>query len=114
MQAESTRRAKGGGKETTKARVRKTPAPGGDTVAARQADEALRRLEAGGVLTGQAGKVSARIDHGLLAAAARKVGSTNTTEVVQAALAAFVAPDPFVAWFLSGKDRLPDDFELAL
>ena len=111
MQTESVRRAKSG-KGTNKARV-KTSALG-NTVAAQQAGEALRRLEAGGVLTGQADKVSARIDHGLLAAAARKVGSTNTTEVVQAALAAFVAPDPFVAWFLSDKDRLPDDFELGL
>lgn len=115
MQTEGARRAKGGGKEATKARARKALALGGNgTVAARQAGEALRRLAAGGVLTGQADKVSARIDHGLLAAAARKVGSTNTTEVVQAALAAFVAPDPFVAWFLSDEDRLPADFELAL
>ena len=63
------------------------------------------------MLTGQADKVSTRIDHGLLAAAARKVGSDNTTAVVQAALAAFVAPDPFVEWFLSDRDRLPADFE---
>jgi len=83
-------------------------------VAQLQISEALRQLGAGGVLTGQAKKVSARIDHGLLAAAARKVGSDNTTEVLQAALAAFVTPDPFVAWFLSDKDRLPADFERAL
>ena len=58
--------------------------------------------------------MSARIDHGLPAATARKVGPTSTTKAVQIALTAFVAPDPFVAWFLSGKDRLPDDYELAL
>jgi hypothetical protein len=83
-------------------------------VAAAQTAAALRELAARGVLTGRADKVSARIDHGLLQAAARKIGSTNTTEVVQAALAAFVAPDPFVEWLLSDKDRLPADFELAI
>jgi len=40
--------------------------------------------------------------------------SDHTTDDVQAALAAFVAPDPFVVWFLSDKDRLPADFELAI
>jgi hypothetical protein len=33
---------------------------------------------------------------------------------VPAAQAGFVAPDAFVLWFLSGKDRLPADFELAI
>lgn len=83
-------------------------------LAAAQAAAALNTLAARGILTGQADKVSARIDHGLLQAASRKIGSTNTTEVVQAALAAFVAPDPFVEWLLSDKDRLPADFELAI
>jgi hypothetical protein len=82
--------------------------------AAAQAAAALRVLAAKGLLTGQADKISARIDHGLLEAAARKIGSTNTTEVVEAALAAFVAPDPFVEWLLSDRDRLPPDFELAI
>jgi hypothetical protein len=112
MQTDGVRRAKSE-KGTAKARVRKAPAFS-NTVAALQASEAFRRLEAGGVLIGQADRVSARIDHGLLAAAARKVGSSNTTDIVQAALAAFVAPDPFVAWFLSDEDRLPADFELGL
>ena len=68
-------------------------------------------LAASGVLIGRSDKVSARLDQGLLAAAARKLGTRNTTEVVQAALA---APDPFVEWLLSDKDRLPADFELAV
>jgi hypothetical protein len=94
---------------------RKAPAkPRASKAAAAQAAAALRELAASGVLTGRADKVSARIDCGLLKAAARKIGSTNTTEVVQAALAAFVAPDPFVEWLLSDKDRLPADFELAI
>ena len=83
-------------------------------IAAAQALEALRSLRADGILTGEAEKVSVRIDRGLLAAAARKLGSDNTTAVVQAALAAYVAPDPLVEWFLSDRDRLPDDFELAI
>ncbi len=91
-----------------------TRAQSGSKLAAAQAAAALHALEASGVLTGQADKVSARIDHGLLQAAGRKIGSRNTTEVVQAALAAFVAPDPFVEWLLSDKDRLPADFELAI
>jgi hypothetical protein len=83
-------------------------------LAATQAAAAVRIVEHRGVLTGQTDRVSARIDHGLLQAAARKIGSGNTTEIVQAALAAFVAPDPFVEWLLSDKDRLPADFELAI
>lgn len=93
---------------------RKPPTKRPSKPAAAQAAAALRVLAANGVLTGHADKVSARIDHGLLQAAARKIGSTNTTEVVQAALAAFVAPDPFVEWLLSDKDQLPADFELAI
>lgn len=94
----------------------RNPAPAKRTpkLAAAQTAAALRELAAKGVLTGHADKVSARIDHGLLQAAARKIGSANTTEVVQAALAAFVAPDPFVEWLLSDRDRLPADFELAI
>ncbi|HTW73107.1 MAG TPA: hypothetical protein VME47_24735, partial [Acetobacteraceae bacterium] len=83
-------------------------------LAAAQATAALQTLRASGVLTSRADKVSARIDHGLLQAAARKIGSNNTTEVMQAALAAFVAPDPFAEWLLSDRDRLPADFELAI
>jgi hypothetical protein len=100
------------GRKPTRSRHRITSA--GEQMAAGQAAVALRELAASGVLTGRAEKVSARIDHGLLEAAARKIGSNNTTEVVQAALAAFVAPDPFVEWLLSDKDRLPADFELAI
>ena len=114
MQLSRTRRAKGDqGLSKSRARARKAPAFG-NKVAALQVMEAFRRLEADGTLTGQAEKISARIDQGLLAAAARKAGSDNTTDVVEAALAAFVAPDPFVAWFLSDEDRLPADFELAV
>lgn len=80
-------------------------------IVALQVEAGLRTLQEAGVLTGQADKVSTRIDHGLLAAAARKIGSDSTTTVVQAALVAFVAPDPFVEWFLSDRDRLPTDFE---
>lgn len=96
-------------KPRPKAPTKRPPKP-----AAAQATAALRMLTTNGVLTGHADKVSARIDRGLLRAAARKIGSTNTTEVMQAALAAFVAPDPFVEWLLSDKDRLPADFELAI
>ena len=100
-------------KRTSRSSGRKS-ANRGNKLAAAQAAEALQRLEASGILTGRADKVSARLDHGLLAAAARKLGTSNTTEVMQAALAAFVAPDPFVEWLLSDKDRLPADFELAI
>jgi hypothetical protein len=88
--------------------------PGASKAGRAQAAAVLHALAAAGVTTGRADKISVRIDHGLLEAAARKLGSTNTTEVVQAALAAFVAPDPFVEWLLSDKDRLPADFELAI
>ena len=95
-------------------RSHQVPTKRSSEAAAAQTAAALRLLAASGVLTGRADKVSARIDHGLLQAAARKIGSTNTTQVVQAALAAFVAPDPFVEWLLSDQDRLPADFELAI
>jgi hypothetical protein len=65
-------------------------------------------------LSGHAEKISARLDDGLLCAAARKLGTENITQVLQAALALFVAPDPFVTWFVSRDDRLPDDFEPAV
>jgi hypothetical protein len=94
-------------------RALKTPQFSNKLVAA-QTQDVFRRLEARGILSGHADKISARIDHGLLTAAARKAGSSNTTEIVEAALAAFVAPDPFVLWFLSDKDQLPADFELAI
>lgn len=112
MQKQKPSRTKGA-KQLSRTRPWKPPDFRNKVVAA-QVTEAFRKLEAEGVLTGRAEKVSARIDHGLLAAAVRKVGSSNTTDVMQAALAAFVAPDPFVAWFLSDKDRLPADFELAI
>jgi hypothetical protein len=102
-----------GSKRSLSTRVSKTRNFSNKIVAA-QITAAFRKLEAKGVLTGRSEKVSARIDHGLLIAAARKVGSDNTTDVMQAALAALVAPDSFVVWFLSDKDRLPADFELAI
>jgi hypothetical protein len=101
------------GKAISRPRIHKSPALRNKVLAAR-IEQALRKLQEMGVLSGRTDKVSARIDRGLLAAAARKAGSDNTTDVMQAALAAFVAPDPFVEWFLSGKDRLPADFELAI
>ncbi len=100
-------------KTLSRIRVQKLPNLRNE-VAAAHISEAFGKLQEMGVLTGRTDKVSARIDHGLLAAAARKVGSNNTTEIIQAALAAFVAPDPFVEWFLSDRDRLPADFELAI
>jgi hypothetical protein len=79
-----------------------------------QAAEALRQLSGAGVLSGHAEKISARIDDGLLAAAARRLGTENITQVLQAALAVFVAPDPFVTWFCTETHKLPHDFEPAI
>ncbi len=83
-------------------------------LAAAQMTQAVRTLGAKGVLTGRTAKVSARVDQGLLAAAARILGSDNRTDIISAALAAFVAPDSLVDWFLSDRDRLPADFETAI
>jgi hypothetical protein len=110
---ESARPKRGVVRAANKPRVRKSRAPGSKLVEAQVAG-AFRVLEKAGVLTGHADKVSARIDHGLLTAAMRKLGSDNTSYVLQAALAAFVGRDPFVEWFLSDRDRLPADFELAI
>ncbi|HXA22554.1 MAG TPA: hypothetical protein VNW90_09655 [Acetobacteraceae bacterium] len=111
---ETARPKRGVAQAAKKPRVRKSRAPGSKLVEA-QVAEAFRVLEKTGVLTGHADKVSARIDHGLLTAAMRKLGSDNTSYVLQAALAAFVGRDPFVEWFLSDRGpRLPADFELAI
>jgi hypothetical protein len=92
------------------------PPASGDATgpAGAQAAEALRQLAGAGVLSGHAEKISARIDDGLLAAAARKLGTENITQVLQAALAVFVAPDPFVIWFCTEANKLPHDFEPAI
>jgi hypothetical protein len=110
---ESARPKRGVAHAAKKPGVRKSRAPGSKLVEAQVAG-AFRVLEKAGVLTGHADKVSARIDRGLLTAAMRKLGSDNTSYVLQAALAAFVGRDPFVEWFLSDRDRLPADFELAI
>jgi hypothetical protein len=76
---------------------------------------ALRRLSARGLVTGaRSRKVSVRIDPGVMEAAARELGLTNPSDVVNASLALAAAPDRFKAWLRETTDTLPDDFEPAL
>jgi hypothetical protein len=89
------------------------PSQGG-TLMTKRIAEIEQALQARGILTGRPERISARIDSGLLAAAAEMAGSSNTTDILRAALAAFITPDPFVTWFLSDRDLLPPDFELAI
>jgi hypothetical protein len=61
-------------------------------------------------------KISARVDPGILAAAAARFGlkETDISEVVNASLTLAASPDPFKAWLKNPGQRLPDDFELAI
>ena len=78
-------------------------------------DRALAELAAQGAITGaRSQKVSARVDPGVLAAAAARLGLTQPSDVINASLALAAAPDRFKAWLRSTTDRLTDDFEPAL
>ena len=78
-------------------------------------DRALAELAARGALTGaRSQKVSARVDPGVLAAAAERLGLAHPSDVINASLALAAAPDRFKAWLRSTTDRLSDDFEPAL
>jgi len=59
-------------------------------------------------------RVSARVDPGILEAAARNLGVTQPSDVVNAAIIAAAAQDPFKAWFLTAAGTLPEEFELAV
>lgn len=57
-------------------------------------------------------RVSARVDPGILEAAARNLGLTQPSDVVNAAIIAAAAQDPFKTWFLTAAGTLPEEFEL--
>lgn len=61
-------------------------------------------------------KISARVDPGVLGAAAERLGldKRDVSEVVNASLAVAAAPDRFKAWLRNTGDTLPEDFELAV
>jgi hypothetical protein len=61
-------------------------------------------------------KISARVDPGVLGAAAERLGldKRDVSEVVNASLAIAAAPDRFKAWLRNTGDSLPDDFKLAV
>jgi len=78
---------------------------------------ALAALTANGAAAGvRSGKISARVDPGILAAAAERLGfaPTEVSDVVNAALAIAAAPDSFKDWFRQGGKQLPEDFALAI
>jgi hypothetical protein len=78
---------------------------------------AMFELVSTGQLTGtRSTRVSARVDPGILGAAAKRLGlkSTDVSAVVNASLAVAAAPDPFKAWLANPGEPLPDDFELAI
>lgn len=59
-------------------------------------------------------RVSVRVDPGILEAAARNLGLTQPSDVVNAAIIAAAAQDPFKTWFLTAAGTLPEEFELAV
>ncbi|HXY99873.1 MAG TPA: hypothetical protein VEI03_07715 [Stellaceae bacterium] len=76
---------------------------------------ALRKLLESGAATGVSSrKLSVRIDPGVMNAAAKQLGLTNPSDVVNASLALAAAPDRFKIWLRETTDTLPDDFELAV
>ncbi len=78
-------------------------------------ERALSELAALGAITGaRSQKVSVRVDPGVLAAAAQRLGLAQPSDVINASLALAAAPDRFKTWLRSTSDRLTDDFEPAL
>ena len=78
-------------------------------------DRALAELAARGAITGARSQtVSARVDPGVLEAAAERLGLAHPSDIINASLALAAAPDRFKAWLRSTTDRLTDDFEPAL
>jgi hypothetical protein len=61
-------------------------------------------------------KISARVDPGIFAAAAERLGgpADHVSDVVNADLAVAADPDRFKAWMRNPGEPLPDDFELAI
>jgi hypothetical protein len=47
-------------------------------------------------------------------AAGARLGLTNPSDVVNAALAVAAVPDRFKAWWAEPRGTLPDDFELGI
>jgi hypothetical protein len=77
----------------------------------------LAELAAEGKVSGvRSDKISARVDPGILAAAAERLGFAEgeVSDVVNASLALAAAPDRFKEWLRSGGDQIPGDFELAI
>ncbi|WP_372426381.1 hypothetical protein [Salinarimonas chemoclinalis] len=86
-----------------------------DPMVAERVEQALARLRDDGRLAGERGRrLSVRVDPGLVAAAAERIGTENPTDIIESALALLASPDPFVHWLLTTGDRLPEDFELAI
>ena len=82
-----------------------------------EVDRALANLAQEGKVAGaRSVKISARVDPGILAAAAARLGlqGTDISEVVNASLTLAASPDPFKAWWRDPGPPLPDDFELAI
>jgi hypothetical protein len=78
---------------------------------------ALAELASASRITGtRSEKISARVDPGVLGAAAERLGldKRDVSDVVNASLAVAAAPDRFKAWLRDTGDTLPDDFELAI
>ena len=103
----------------TVARKRKAPAsgrkPAAPNLTLMRIAHALERLAVAKTLKGtRSHKLSARIDPGLIAAARRRTGITNDSELVTAALAMVAGDDDFGPWLVSQPQRLPDDFESGL
>lgn len=86
-----------------------------DALVEKRVRMAITRLSESGRLTGSTSqKLSVRVDPGLVSAAAERIGADNPTDVVNTALALMASPDPFVQWFMTTEDRLPEDFEIAV
>lgn len=98
----ATTRDRIGDQSTTKKRISKSEAP--------------RTARERAVLGKRSIEISARVDPGVLRAAAERLGldARDVSDVVNASLAVVAAPDRFKVWLRNTKDTLPDDFEAAI
>jgi len=79
--------------------------------------QAMAKLARQGKVTGaKSSKISVRVDPGVFAAAAERLGvpESQVSDVINASLAVAAAPDRFKAWWAEPGEPVPDDFELAI
>ncbi len=79
--------------------------------------KAMTKLAMEGKAAGtRSSKISVRVEPGVFAAAAERLGvpESQVSDVINASLAVAAAPDRFKVWWAEPGEPLPDDFERAI